>query len=130
MIVVLLAAMGSAVGDNWRGVNRRAECAIAALRRLPYREYLATAHWQRIRAWALDRAPRGCALCPATTKLQVHHRSYARRGFEQPEDVIVLCDTCHQRHHRQLALAGITATGQPPLKAHMLDTSESDRRSA
>jgi 5-methylcytosine-specific restriction endonuclease McrA len=79
--------------------NRRVESAITALQRLPYREYLRTAHWQRVRLLALERARHACALCPATDRLQVHHRSYARRGFEQPEDVIVLCDDCHARHH-------------------------------
>lgn len=76
------------------------ELAIAALRRLPYRDYLRTNHWHRVRALALERARDRCALCPATRRLQVHHRSYARKGFEQPEDLIVLCERCHDRHHR------------------------------
>ena len=88
-----------------READRRTEYAIAALRRLPYREYLQTAHWHRVRTLALDRANHACALCPQTTALQVHHRTYAKKGFEQPEDLIVLCDDCHTRHHRTLALA-------------------------
>jgi len=75
------------------------ELAIAALRRLPYRDYLRTAHWQRVRMIALERARHACGLCTATQHLQVHHRSYARLGCEQAEDLIVLCRTCHQRHH-------------------------------
>jgi hypothetical protein len=75
------------------------ESAIAALRRLQYRDYLCTSHWKRVRAWALDRARHACALCPETKRLQVHHRSYARLGCEQPEDLVVLCRTCHERHH-------------------------------
>jgi 5-methylcytosine-specific restriction endonuclease McrA len=79
--------------------DQQVESAIAALRRLPYRDYLRTSHWFRVREWALVRAQRACALCPATRELQVHHRSYARLGCEQPEDLIVLCRNCHQRHH-------------------------------
>jgi len=33
------------------------EAAIAARRRMPYREYLRTAHWDRQRTFALERAP-------------------------------------------------------------------------
>ena len=82
-----------------READRRTELAIRFLRRLRYREYLPTAHWDRIRALALERARHACALCTATLRLEVHHRTYARKGFEQPEDVVVLCDECHSRHH-------------------------------
>jgi hypothetical protein len=29
-------------------------------------------------------------------KLEVHHRTYTRLGFEIPEDITVLCDDCHK----------------------------------
>jgi hypothetical protein len=77
--------------------DERMESAIVALRRLPYSEYLKTTHWRRVRQWALERARRACALCPTTRDLQVHHRSYARVGCEQPEDLLVLCRRCHER---------------------------------
>jgi hypothetical protein len=88
-----------------REVDRRTESAIAALRRLPYQEYLQTSHWHRVRILALERGHHRCALCPAERELEVHHRNYARKGFEQADDVIVLCRACHQRHHGTLRLA-------------------------
>jgi 5-methylcytosine-specific restriction endonuclease McrA len=94
---------------RFRDADRRTEQAIWFLRRLPYREYLRTAHWHRVRELALERARCVCALCPATDRLQVHHRNYARRGFEQPEDVIVLCEDCHGRHHATLAASRMAA---------------------
>src|SRR4051812_40144247 len=100
--------------------DRRVETAIAALRRLPYREYLRTAHWQRVRVLALERARHACALCPAAERLEVHHRSYARKGFEQPEDVIVLCRHCHARHHGKPSLATVRGV---PLKAPLVPAS-------
>lgn len=106
-----------------REVNRRVETGIAALRRLPYREYLQTSHWQRVRILALERARFACTLCPATERLEVHHRSYARRGFEQPEDLIVLCHDCHSRHHRILRLAAIRAMDHAPLHAPLVPAS-------
>jgi len=88
-----------------REVDRRTESAIAALRRLAYQEYLQTAHWHRVRILALERGHHRCALCPTERELEVHHSNYARRGFEQSEDVVVLCRACHQRHHGTLRLA-------------------------
>ncbi len=98
--------------------NQQTERAIAALRRLPYRQYLRTHHWKRVRVLALERAGYACALCPGTERLEVHHRDYRRRGFEQAEDLVVLCDECHGRHHRAIALA---AVGRPePAKAPLV----------
>jgi 5-methylcytosine-specific restriction endonuclease McrA len=31
--------------------------------------------------------------------LDVHHRTYERRGAEKAEDVIVLCRRCHELFH-------------------------------
>jgi DNA invertase Pin-like site-specific DNA recombinase len=91
-------------------VNRQTESAIRSLRRLPYREYLRTHHWRRTRELALERAGHRCALCPSCDFLSVHHRSYLRLGFEQPQDLIVLCRECHERHHQRIILAAIRAT--------------------
>lgn len=71
-----------------------------------YTDYLQTPHWQRIRREALARARHRCALCPSRKRLEVHHRTYARKGHENPEDVVVLCGECHGRHHSMLARAG------------------------
>jgi hypothetical protein len=53
----------------------------------------------------------------------VHHRSYARLGFEQPEDVVVLCRSCHTRHHRVLALDAVRAKDRETVKAPMVPAS-------
>jgi 5-methylcytosine-specific restriction endonuclease McrA len=108
---------------RWHAVDQRTEHAIAALRRLPYSSYLRTAHWFRVKTLALKRAHHQCALCPSTDRLDVHHKSYTRRGFEPPEDVVVLCRECHARHHRTLALASVRATDREPVKAPMLPAS-------
>jgi hypothetical protein len=70
-----------------------------ALRTMPYREYLRTAHWQRCRDLALKRAGYACQLCNGRGELHVHHRTYERRGAEIDADLIVLCKRCHQRFH-------------------------------
>lgn len=74
-----------------------------ALRDMPYPAYLETTHWQHIRRDAIRRAGGHCQLCNAKPlrhyPLDVHHRTYERRGAERPEDVIVLCRRCHETFH-------------------------------
>jgi uncharacterized protein with PIN domain len=40
-----------------------------------------------------------CVLCGAEVNLQAHHRTYVRYGQERTEDLSILCDACHRRHH-------------------------------
>lgn len=71
------------------------------LRRMPYKDYLQTDHWKRIRRKKLDQAEPQCEKCGGTRDLQVHHIRYDRRGAEDLEmsDLIVLCRPCHQKEH-------------------------------
>lgn len=97
-------------------VDRTLEQAITALRRLPYAEYLKTAHWQRVRGLALEQAGHACDLCGHGERLEVHHRTYERLGFERQSDLIVLCHECHRDHHRALVLRAIRASEHAPVK--------------
>ncbi len=51
----------------------------------------------------LRRAGNKCECCkrpglwPST--LAIHHRTYARWGFEEPQDLLVLCSDCHRGKH-------------------------------
>ena len=40
-----------------------------------------------------------CARCGARRRLQVHHRTYIRLGWELQRDVVTLCVTCHRLEH-------------------------------
>jgi 5-methylcytosine-specific restriction endonuclease McrA len=102
-------------------VDRCVEAAIAALRRMPYAEYLRTAHWQRQRALALDQAGHTCDLCGRPDRLEVHHRTYERVGFERQRDLIVLCHDCHRDHHKALMIRAIRATEQATLAISVSD---------
>jgi len=63
---------------------------------VPYKEYL---HWRKIRVEAIARANHRCQLCNKDNILHVHHRTYERLGKELPEDLIVLCQSCHLKFH-------------------------------
>lgn len=74
---------------------------------MKYQEYLASERWAAVRRWALERADHHCQVCNAPDDLEVHHRTYARLGHEQPQDVVVLCDGCHELFHAHRRLAEI-----------------------
>lgn len=85
-----------------------AEDKTAALRAMPYAEYLKTDHWHFTRQAALSRAHNRCQVCNTPSSevaLEVHHRTYEHRGQERPEDLIVLCDGCHSLFHERRGLA-------------------------
>ena len=66
---------------------------------MPYADYLKTERWKVIRRKAINRAGYRCQLCNSNKRLQVHHRTYKRRGCELPGDLTVLCVGCHLKHH-------------------------------
>lgn len=69
---------------------------------IDYNEYLASPLW-KARAATMKAFRPWCALCPSTKNLEVHHRTYERIGRERPSDLVVLCASCHRRHHGKLA---------------------------
>lgn len=78
---------------------------IAKLRDMPYDEYLKTDHWLHVREAALERDGYRCRLCNSTERLNVHHRTYERRGEELPGDLTTLCQPCHESFHENGKLA-------------------------
>lgn len=70
---------------------------------VPYAEYLRSPEWDRRRKRKLAAAGYRCQLCNAgNTRLDVHHRTYERRGSERDADLIVLCADCHGLFHGKL----------------------------
>lgn len=80
--------------------DERRRSQVQALRNLPYDEYLKTDHWQRLRSLKLTEALNACQVCNCSDgRLEVHHRTYDRRGAEWMQDLTVLCDRCHSMFH-------------------------------
>jgi Mrr N-terminal domain len=111
------------------------------LRTMPYQRYLQSSEWTRTRKAALARAGNACSLdATHTENLEVHHRSYEHLGAELTSDVLVLCHSCHQLHHKQygrprreravrsapsMAVAPVAATS--PTATNSLAAPSSDR---
>jgi 5-methylcytosine-specific restriction endonuclease McrA len=67
-----------------------------------YTAYLQSPEWWAKRTQAVERAGGRCQLCNSAKSLNVHHRTYARIGNEDPGDLTVLCHRCHGKHHNVL----------------------------
>lgn len=85
---------------QWELENQREREERERLPSMPYKEYLQTEHWKEKRKGALKRAGYKCQLCNSDLMLQVHHRTYERRGSERAADLIVLCQRCHKDFHK------------------------------
>ena len=78
------------------------------LQTMPYEQYLLTPEWQERRQLMLERAGHRCQICNSSSDLQVHHRTYERRGNENlgdattAGDLTVLCQSCHEKFHDRL----------------------------
>ena len=60
--------------------------------------------WKVQRAQALARAGYKCQACSRRdTTLDVHHNTYENYGDERPEDLVVLCRSCHQKVQEAVA---------------------------
>jgi len=86
--------------ERWGAADR-----LAALRAMPYREYLRTPEWQARRRNALAAALSRCEVCNVSENLDVHHRTYERLGAEDEADLTVLCRSCHGLFHEHRNLA-------------------------
>jgi len=74
---------------------------VAYRKNLPYKEFLQTDYWKKVRAKVLERDGNKCIICKGTYILQVHHDSYKHHGDEMNhlEDLMTLCKNCHKEHH-------------------------------
>lgn len=91
--------------ERYRRERDLREARLLALRSMPYRDYLQTQEWAARRAAALKRARHRCQTCGGDGLLNVHHRTYARRGNELNADITVLCRPCHALFHGNATLA-------------------------
>jgi len=64
-----------------------------------YLEYLKSAAWKDFRQRILNNpyygSPNRCFVCGSKQRLTIHHLRYDRLYEERPEDVMILCQHCH-----------------------------------
>lgn len=73
------------------------------LKTMPYKKYLKTKEWNETRAQHLEEIGYKCQLCNQGDKtIDIHHRTYERRGEEKYTDLFGLCRPCHSKHHNKV----------------------------
>ncbi len=80
-------------------IVRRTNALLARWFPVDYKSYIRSERWKRKARAAKERALRQCQTCgrpEGVVKLQAHHRTYVRLGYEIPEDITELCDDCHR----------------------------------
>ncbi len=90
---------------KWKKIREKEISRYQQLRTMPYKEYLQTPEWNQRRNRHLKSARFSCQVCNASNSiLDVHHRTYERRGNELFTDLIVLCRNCHSLFHERSGL--------------------------
>ena len=65
-----------------------------------YQEYLDSSDWKQRRARILKRDKYQCSMCGTGMNLRVHHVRYPDvLGEESDDDLITVCDSCHEKIH-------------------------------
>ncbi len=82
------------------------------MKRMPYREFLATWYWEIVRRLVFEKHGHRCGLCGVGGPLQAHHNTYENHGREHEHlnDLTALCGNCHSKFHDK---AGPSQTRRP-----------------
>jgi len=67
-----------------------------------YKEYLKTKEWIEIRNRIYKRDNNKCVICDSKLNLNCHHISYENIYNEKDEDLITLCNICHNNEHNKI----------------------------
>lgn len=64
-----------------------------------YNSYLDSPLWRERRNLIIQRAGGRCEVCRRHAAYAIHHLTYARAGRELPDDLVAVCDRCHDEYH-------------------------------
>jgi|TARA_R110000803_G_scaffold171655_1_gene234545 5-methylcytosine-specific restriction endonuclease McrA len=64
-----------------------------------YKKYLLSDEWAQLKIDLFKYRGKECEKCGETKYLQVHHLSYKNIFHEEPEDLMILCKSCHRKEH-------------------------------
>lgn len=84
--------------------NKTKTRVVSGYDKAKYYRYLKSPQWKEKRRFALEFYGNQCGLCGSRYDLEIHHRSYKNIFRELMEDLMVLCETCHRTHHKEITL--------------------------
>lgn len=90
----------------YKGTGICEQCSRYISGDVEYYEYIKSSVWKLKSYQAKRRALFVCQDCgKKSDRLEVHHITYARLGREHDDDLVVLCDTCHEKRHERSEVA-------------------------
>jgi len=67
--------------------------------RKKYSDYLKSKDWANIRIDLFENRGKRCERCDSENRLEVHHLHYRNIFKEEPQDLVILCHSCHSKEH-------------------------------
>lgn len=64
-----------------------------------YKDYLKSKEWSDIKVDLYLSRGKKCERCGSSKFLHVHHKHYRNIFKEEPQDLEILCSSCHRREH-------------------------------
>jgi len=92
----LVAGVRDGRGDV--AVSGKHRLTYYADRKKLYQQYLRSKEWKALRLKVFVR-DKQCTKCGRKDRLQAHHLHYANFGDENLDDIITLCEDCHNIEH-------------------------------
>ncbi|NLM43747.1 MAG: hypothetical protein GX201_07005 [Clostridiales bacterium] len=92
----------NAIEEYYQMINEYSESKIKSLKKMPYRNYLKTYHWQVLREAVFKYHGKRCYDCGLShwwTHMEAHHLTYENMGHEKLDDLVPLCRGCHKKRH-------------------------------
>lgn len=84
-----------------------------------YKDFIESDDW-KVKRKMLISERRVCERCGTDVGLQVHHRHYNKEfGTEKDDDLLVLCEDCHNNAHADLHLGKVSNPYCPMCNARM-----------
>lgn len=92
-----------------------------------YDEYIHSVRWYETRRrYRASNRPQDCQLCGSTKQIALHHLTYERVGNERLDDLLPLCNDCHQLVHALAARGTIDGIDLAALKP-LVDEARAER---
>lgn len=90
---------------SFKKKNKAPKRKKSVLQTMPYKAFLKTDYWQKVREAKFAQVGRKCQICGCAEGLEVHHRHYKYRGRELHHlgCLMVLCRKHHQMMHDKAA---------------------------
>lgn len=71
-----------------------------------YEEYINSKEWLIRKDNYFQSHPKRCKKCRTKDQIHLHHKSYKNLGSEPDNDLVPLCNSCHQKLHKMVKIRG------------------------